>query len=284
MKNNKICKPPCPTKAHKERKIKNNKSLYIAILSMMILFSCQTTQNSAPSEIENIKANELISKIDSINNSSPQTISSSFTTDGNTGEKKFRMEGRAVFDKNGYYKITVLDYVFQSPIIEAYRESDELYFFYPSEKRLVVDDINKIDLAVYTGFKSDYKMIYSLLTGNIPLINNYKVYKCLYSENEKGYYLILENNECYQNIFFKDDMPEKILIIYKDNKSKFEIYLKSPIKTDKSIFFKSFKIIATEINTTININFIKPALNKAVSVERLNRNKLPNKTEVIKLN
>ena len=264
--------------------MKNNKTLYMAILNVMILFSCETTQNPVTNETEKIKANELLSKINSINSSSPETISSSFTVDGNQGEKKFRMEGKAVFDKNGYYKVTMIDYVFQSPVIEAYRESDELYFFYPSEKKLVVDDINKIDLTVYTGFKSDYKMIYSLLTGNIPLVNNYKIYKCLYSENEKGYYLILENNECYQNIFFKDDVPEKILILYKDNKSKFEIYLKSPIKTDKSIFFKSFKIIATEINTSININFLKPTLNKTVSVERLNRNKLPKRTEIIRLN
>ncbi|MCL2155521.1 MAG: hypothetical protein FWH53_07655 [Leptospirales bacterium] len=285
MKNNKIFaggQAPCATKI--QLKMKNNKILYMAILSVMILFNCQSTEKSITNETEIIKANELLSKINSINNSSPQTISSSFIADGNTGEKKFRMDGKVVYDKNGYYKITMIDYVFQSPIIEAYREFDELYFFYPSEKRLVVDDINKIDLTRYTGFKSDYKMIYSLLTGNIPLISNYKVYKCLYSENEKGYYLILENKECYQNIFFKDDMPEKILIIYKDNKSKFEIYLKSPIKTDKSIFFKSFRIIATEINTTININFIKPTLNKAVSVERLNRNKLPKKTEIIRLN
>jgi hypothetical protein len=110
------------------------------------------------------------------------------------------------------------------------------------------------------------------------------VYKCLYSENEKGYYLILENKECYENIFFKDDVPEKILIIYKDNKAKFEIYLKSPVKTETSIFFKSIKIIAGEINSTINFNYIKPSLNKPVSVEKLNKNKLPKKTEIIRVN
>jgi hypothetical protein len=260
------------------------KKLYTAIIGLMILFGCQTTDKPVTNETEKLKAKELISKINNINNSSPKTISSSFTIDGNTGEKKFRLEGKAAFDKNGYYKITVLDYVFQSPVIEAYRESDELYFFYPSEKRLIIDDINKINFSTYTGFKSDYKMIYSMLTGNIPMINNYKVYKCLYNETEKGHYLILENNECYQNIFFKDDIPEKILIIYKDNKNKFEIYFKSPIKTDKSIFFKSLKIIAPGINTTLNINFIKPALNQATVVGRLNKNKLPKSTEIIKLN
>jgi hypothetical protein len=264
--------------------MKNKNILYIAIIGLMILSNCQTADKPVTNETENIKAKELISKINRINSSSPQTISSSFTIDGNTGEKKFRMEGKVVFDKKGYYKITVLDYVFQSPIIEAYRESDELYFFYPSEKKLLIDDVNKIDLFAYTGFKSNYKMVYSLLTGNIPMINNYKIYKCLYNENEKGYYLILENNECYENIFFKDDIPEKILILYKDNKNKSEIYLKSPVKIENGIFFKNLKIIATEINTSINISFIKPALNQAVSVERLNRNKLPKKTEMIRLN
>ena len=264
--------------------MKNNNILYIALIGVMISAGCQTTDKPVQSEAEKLKAKELISRINSINNSSPQTISSSLTVDGNTGEKKFRMEGKAVFNKSGYYKITLLDYVFQSPVIEAYRESDELYFFYPSEKKLVVDDINKIDLSSYADFKSDYKMIYALLTGNIPMINNYKVYKCLYSENEKGYYLILENNECYQNIFFKDNVPEKILIIYKDNKNKYEIYLKLPVKIGSGIFFKSYKIIATEINTVININYIKPTLNNPVTVEKLNKNKLPKKTEIIKIN
>ncbi|MCL1864330.1 MAG: hypothetical protein FWF73_00780 [Spirochaetes bacterium] len=264
--------------------MKNSNFLYIITISVIILAGCQTANQPVINETENVKAKELISNIKSINSSSPETISSSFTADGNTGEKKFRFEGKAVFDKNGYYKITVIDYVFQSPVIEAYRESNELYFFYPSEKKLFVDDINKIDLSAYAGFKSDYKIIYALLTGNIPMINNYKVYKCLYSEDEKGYYLILENNECYENIFFKEDVPEKILIIYKGNKSKFEIYLKSPVKIEKGIFFKNLKIIATEINSNININFIKPTLNKAVSVERLNRNKLPKKTEIIRVN
>ena len=175
--------------------------LHIAVIGVMILSGCQTADKPVLNETETAKAKELISKINSINSSSPETISSSFIIDGNTGEKKFRMEGKIAFNKSGHYKITVLDYVFQSPIIEAYREANELLFYYPSEKRLIIDDINKIDLYSYTGFNSDYKMIYDLLTGNIPLIENYKVYKCLYSENEKGYYLILENNECFENIF-----------------------------------------------------------------------------------
>ena len=112
-------------------------------MGLMILAGCQTAEKSVTNEAENIKAKEFISIINSINSSSPETISSSFTVDGNTGEKKFRLEGKAVFNKSGYYKITAIDYVFQSPIIEAYRELDELYFFYPPEKKLIVDDIIK---------------------------------------------------------------------------------------------------------------------------------------------
>jgi outer membrane murein-binding lipoprotein Lpp len=65
--------------------MKNNKILYIAVIGVMILSGCQTTQKDVHNEIENIKANELISKINIINNASPETISSSFTIDGNTG-------------------------------------------------------------------------------------------------------------------------------------------------------------------------------------------------------
>jgi len=123
--------------------MKNKNILHIAIMGLMILAGCQTAEKSVTNEAENIKAKEFISIINSINSSSPETISSSFTVDGNTGEKKFRLEGKAVFNKSGYYKITAIDYVFQSPIIEAYRELDELYFFYPPEKKLIVDDIIK---------------------------------------------------------------------------------------------------------------------------------------------
>jgi len=261
-----------------------NKYIIILFSLMFIVSGCSSLQKPELSETENLKAKSLLFSIQKINGSSPDTILSSFTADGNAGEKKFRVEGRVAFDKKGYYKVTVIDYIFQSPVIEAYRELERLYFYYPAEKKLLTDDVNKIELSRYTGFNTDYKLLYSLLTGGIPLLDNYSVYKCLYDDKDKGYYLIIENNDFFENIFFKDDVPEKILFIHKLSRNKAEIYLKSMIKKDNSIFFKNYKIAAPELNTSINISFSKPLLNTAVNVERLKPEKLSKNVEVIKVN
>ncbi len=261
-----------------------NKKTLLLISFILIFSGCSSIQKPELSDAESIKAKSFLSSIKKINDSSPDSISSSFSADGYAGEKKFRVEGKSVFDKKGYYKVSIIDYVFQSPVIEAYRELDRLYFYYPVEKKLITDDVNKIDLSRYTGFQTDYKLLYTLLTGGIPLLDNYSVYKCLYDEKDKGYYLILQNDDFYENIFFKDDVPEKILFIHKLSRNKAEIYLKSMIKKDKSIFFKNYKIVAPELNTSINISFSNTVLNSSVNVGRLKLENLPKKVEVIKVN
>lgn len=258
------------------------------IIVLFLFAACTSVQKSGTdtivSKTGNQKAKEYLALISEINRISPSTIASSFTADGSIGEKKFRVEGNVVFDKKGFYRLTVSDYVFRTVIIDAYRDLDTLYFHYPSEKRLIIDDYAKINLSDYTGFKADYKLIYSVMTGGIPLIEKHSVYNCLYDEKEKGYYLILENAEYFENIFFRDNIPQKILIIHKKSRDKAEIYFKSSVKKEKMIFFKNYKIVIPANSVNININFPKPVLNGNVSVGKFNRNKLPKKTEIIKVN
>jgi len=261
----------------------NKKSVFI-LFSFLLILSCSSAQRPELTETENLDAKKFLSYINEINKFSPESISSTFTADGNTKEKKFRVDGELAFDKKGYYKVTIFDYVFKSPVIEAYRDLDRLYFYYPAEKKILSDDINKIDLSMYTGFKTDYKCLYTLLTGGIPLLEKFSVYKCLYDGTEKGYNLILENPEYFENIFFRDNIPEKILIIHKLSRNKAEIYLKSIVRKDKSIFFKNCRIVIPEINSSVNINFSKPVLNSAVVVDKLNVGKLKGKIETIKVN
>jgi len=261
-----------------------NKFICFIITMIFFISGCSSIQKGELSESESIKAKEFLSRINEINVSSPVTILSSFNADGNMGEKKFRVEGMVAFDKKGYYKLTIFDYVFRSPVIEAYRDLDRLYFYYPTEKKLFVDDVNKIDLYDYIGLKADYKILYTLLTGGIPLLENYSVYKCLYDEKEKGYYLILENDDYFENIFFVNDVPEKILIIHKLSRIKAEIYLKSMVSKDKWIYFRKFRVVVPELNTSFNIGFTNPLLNSSVRIDRLNQDKLPKKTEIVKVN
>lgn len=261
-----------------------NKLIIALLASTLFISGCSSVHKPELSDAESLKAKSLLSVIKKINDSSPDTISSSFTADGNAGEKKFRVEGKAAFDKKGYYKVTITDYVFQSPVIEAYRELDRLYFYYPVEKKILADDVRKIDLSRYTGFKADYNLLYTLLTGGIPVLDNYSVYKCLYDETGKGYNLIIENEDFFENIFFNDDLPEKIMFIHKLSRNKGEIYFKSMIKKDKSIFFKEYKITAPDLNTSISIRYLKPLLNTAVSPGKLKMENLPKQVEVIQVN
>ena len=84
--------------------------------------------------------------------------------------------------------------------------------------------------------------------------------------------------------FSEKKFRKKILFIHKLSRDKAEIYLKSEIKNGKSIFFKSYKIVIPSANTGINISFVKPVLNSAVTVDKLNREKLSKKTGIIKIN
>jgi len=261
----------------------NRKSLLI-FMFMLFVSGCATVGTPVLNEAENVNSKRFLSIIHDMNVSSPDTISSSFTADGITVDKKFRVDGTVDFDKKGYYRVKVIDYVFKSPVMEAYRELDRLYFYYPADGKLLVDDVNRIDLARYTGFKTDYRLLYTLLTGGIPLLDNFTVYKCLRDENNTGYNLIIENGEYFENIFFRDDVPEKILFIHKLSRDKSEIYLKSIAKEGKSIFFKSYKIVVPELSTNINIIYSRPRLNKALIVDRLKQDKLPKQTEIVKIN
>ena len=105
------------------------------------------------------KSAELLKILDEINTGSPDTISSSFSAEGDTSGKKFRVEGMAVYDKKGYYNLSLTDYIFKSPVIDAYRDGDKLYFYYPAEKKLIADDLNRINFYSYSGFKADFAFI-----------------------------------------------------------------------------------------------------------------------------
>jgi len=259
----------------------------LMVLAFIVL-SCATTQPDTIQEKDLVegdkaKSSELISVLDEINASAPDTINSSFTADGETSGKKFKVEGRAVYDRKGYFFVSLKDYIFRSPVVDAYRDGDNLYFYYPAEKKLIIDDVNKINFYNYSGFKAEYSFIQTLFTGGIPIIKGYKVSRLL-KEEGNAYYLILENSDYYENIYFKRGTPEKILLIHKESKNKAEIYLKSLIRKDKSYFFKRIKIVAPGLGVSMGLSFSSPALNKPVKVQSIETLKKKKGIEIIKVN
>lgn len=254
----------------------------------LIIISCATTQTDSSQgkdlmEGDKAKSAELIRALDAINAASPDTINSSFTADGETSGKKFKVEGKVLYDKKGYYFVSMKDFVFRSPVVDAYRDAEKLYFYYPAEKKLVIDDVNKINFYNYTGFKADYSFIQTLFTGGIPLVKGYSVSRLLKEEGD-AYYLILENSDYFENIYFKGGIPEKILLIHKESKNKAEIYLKSITRKDKSSFFRKVKIVAPGLGVSMNLSFSGPVLNGDVKVPGIEPLKKKKEVEIIKVN
>lgn len=253
-----------------------------------IIVSCKTAQPDTLQgrellEGDKAKSAELIKVIDDINTCSPDTINSSFSADGDSSGKKFKVEGRAVYDKRGYYYLTLTDYIFKSPVIEAYRDGDRLYFYYPAEKKLLVDDVNKINFYNYAGFKADFGFMQTMLTGGIPLLKDYSVSRLL-KEDDEAYFLILENSDYFENIYFKKGVPEKILLMHKESRNKAEIYLKSLTRKDKSYFFRKIKVVAPGLGLSMNLGFSNPVLNEPVKVQSIDSLKRKKGLEVIKVN
>lgn len=260
----------------------------VVLLTAIGLFSCSTSGNKAVNDSQEIQtdssaADALMLKITGINENSPLSVSSSFTADGVNNGQKFKIEGTVTFDRKGYYKISVLDYVFRSKVLDAYRDMDRLYFYYPVDKKLIIDDINKIDIYRYTGFRSDFDLIYTLLTGGVPLLKDAGTAKCVAGDEKGSFNLVLENSEYMQNIYFKNDLPEKIMLIHKSTRDRLEIYIKSHITDDKSLFFKNIRIVAPEKKIAVNIKFSSTKLNGEVKVEKFDPAKIKKDVEIIKV-
>lgn len=249
---------------------------------MLLVLSCTTLPEHRLGEGERSRAEKFLASVVEFNASSPETFSSSFTADGSTGGKKFKILGRAAFDRRGYYSITFLDYVFQSPILEAYRDLDKLYFYYPAEKRLLVDDARKIDISRYTGFRGDYNLLYMLFTGSIPLIEKYRIYKCTGDSN--GYDLVIENDDFTQTLTFRDDILEKVVYMHRLSKYEGIIYLGAPVKKGKTVFYRKYRFEIPSYSLDIKVDFAKPLLNGGAAVKKFNPGTVPAKTEVINVN
>lgn len=261
-----------------------------AILTVMTMVSCATTpaNDTAASQKkltgDSAAADRLMLAVSEINDNAPATISTSFTADGVNSGQKFKIEGTVIFDRKGYYKIAVVDYVFRSRVLDAYREMDSLYFYYPAEKKLLVDDVNRIDIYRYTGFQTSFDLMYTLLTGGIPILNDSRVTNCVAGSEPDSYNLVLENTGYMQNIYFKDGNPERIMIIHKSTKDRMEIYLKSRITKGKSVFYRNIRIVAPEKNISANINFLSPSLNGEIRPEKFRREAFRKDVETIKVN
>ncbi len=261
---------------------------YILPIFAAIILSCSGAEKKDVSDAilsgaEDEKCAEFKSRIVEINKNQPCTIRSNVTIDGDNKGKKFRFEGTLLHNSFGYTELKVVDYIFKGAVVDFYKNQSNLFFYYPTERKLYSDLIEKINFEAYTGFPIDFSFVYTLLTGGVPLIKDGVVVKSLVEENQDAYHLILENGEFFQNIYVKKDIPEKILVIHKKSKEKIEVYINSYKKKDESLFFSKLRVVVPGSDFSVNIKFTGIRLNDPLKIEPFLPEKIKG-VEVIKVN
>jgi hypothetical protein len=271
-----------------ERNKMSRRAVYIITAAALLVISCSgADKKAAPdgpvSGAGDNKAAELESRIAEINENKPSTISSNVTIDGDNRGKKFRFEGRMLYDGSGYAQLKLADYIFKGPVFDFYRNREKLYFYYPAERKLFIDSAEKIRFSSYAGFPVDFNFVYNLLAGSVPVIEGGSAVKTLGEERGDSFHLILENSDYFQNIYFRKNIPERILLVHKKSRDKIEVYIKAHRKKGKSIFFNKLRIVVPGSDFSLNLNFTRTELNEPLKIDPFTPEKLKG-SEIIRIN
>ena len=228
------------------------------------------------------EAQRLISGLDAENRAAAASISARFHIDGVMNRKKLKIMGTAAYDrKSGKMHIAVVDYIFRSPLMTVFRDGDTVRFYYPVEKKIFIDSFSNIDLRRYSNLDIPFESVYSLLTGSIPVIPDYSIRKCLARGSSGGSYLILENDEYYETIFFKKNLPGKLLLVKKSDRSRYEFHLDKRMRENGSVYYRKMTMISEKDNVRLVLVFDSVALNRPVSVRTIDSVKTGPDVELI---
>jgi len=263
------------------------KKILPALLCTLILTSCSVHREtikggditlSNPKETEN-----MIIALKEINKRTPRSFYSNFTLEGRIKTNKFKFTGNVQYNsKTGRMHLSLLDFIFKSPVSIIYKDKKDIAIYIPSEKKIFRDTVDNISLKNYFSLDADFKLLYSLLTGKIPLIKNYD-FKQGYKKG-RGSLLQLENSETYEIVSFKKrNIPDRFSILQKKSKEKFEIYIRKYYKKNNSIFFKKISIINLNSKMEIDITFHNTKLNIPLKVKTIDKLKIPGKISIIKM-
>ncbi len=271
-----------------------NKKIILIAVSVLCVFSMCMKKNTVKTDstaavelnaVDSLKAEKILSLVRNINDNSPETFSISYNVLGKSGSKKYKVTGSSQFDRNRSALYAVFkDYIFKTTIASVFQDGSNLAFYYPPQKRLVYDSSKNINIKNYINFEIDYSLLYNLISGRLPVIENSRVVRVFESTGGRQRGVILKNSEYYESIFFKDKLPEKIKLINIKTKDEAEIYLGKHIKRGGSSYFSRVRIVVPENDLDVEITFYNIRLNKQVRVKKIMAQKIKPGVKVIRMN
>ena len=262
-------------------------SLFVLVSFSFIISNCSKNIIESKKVINKSDGNEilvLLKKITEINNNSPRAFSVTFTLKGIIDGKKFKTLGSGIYNKSPKkMRITVKDVVFNSALSIVIVDNEIIKFYIPVEKKLYIDNEKTIDLKNYINLNINYKIFYSLVTGMIPILSNYRIKEGLTTKRDSPprLFLILENDDYFETISFRENIPDKILFINKSTKEKFEIYLEKPLYIANTLYYKRIKFIFLETDCKLSLKFNNIKSNIQIKLKNITRLKLEKDTRIM---
>lgn len=212
---------------------------------MLFFICCSSAEKNVTQSAAQGDARALLEKITLINNSAPVSYDMTFTAEALMNNQKYKLNGNAQFDKTAArLSLFFTDFIFKSPISMMFNDGESVVMYFPSEKKLYRYNKNTIDFRSLWNVNLDYPVVHDIMTGRIPVIDGYTVKEAVLSADSKTSYLILENSRYYETISFKNDIPDKIKIMDKSNRSETDFYFSGAKKYGESFMFKKISIVS----------------------------------------
>jgi len=235
--------------------------------AMLCVLSCSTTDTVEYTPTE-IKAG-LLDNVLLINNNAPSYYDMTFTIEGALNNQKYKLNGNAQLDaKLDLICMSFTDFIFKSPISTMFSNNNEIIMYLPSEKKLFKYAKKSLDLKTLWNINLDYEMMRILVSCKIPLIADYKI-----SSTDDKSYLIMESKRYYETISFKNNIPDKIKIVDKNDRSETEFHLSAVKKYNESLIYRKISVLSKKFNFEVSINSIKT--NTPVKVKTISDIKIP---------
>ncbi len=231
---------------------------------------------------EKASVQEMINRVTEFNNRASRFLSAEFILDGAQRDKKFRVIGNLQYDRESRaMHAAFYDYIFKSPVLVFFVEKDVIHLYYPAEKKLFVDKMKGFDLADYGGPGMSIDLLLTLATGGIPMIDGYHVKQGLDANDGNGSMLLLESSRYFETLSFREDRPDKILLIDRNSRDRFEIYLKKSVDRAEGTFFSNIILVSTQPGLRIDIRFNNMQWKGPVTVKTVRDLKLPPGVRII---
>lgn len=256
---------------------KKTAHLIIPVLIALACASVDTVQVSASNNgFVDTNAEKLVETVKKFNEKSPESISASLFIDADMQNQNYKATGNAVLNRNtGNISLTLHDYVFKSPLFNFIEENDRLYFYYPADRKLLVDHPDKIKMSVYTELDIDYYLIKGMTTGRMPFLKNYKINRAAKDPEKDEYYLVLENSSYFQTIFIENEKPVKTMIIDKSTGSRQEIHFSNYHTSGDTGIFRRVRILAPDRRIDVKVELNNVRLNTGEKPRSLSSMNIP---------